>query len=401
MISETVYTVSLLNEYVNTLLKTDVRLRCVKVSGEISGFKIPSSGHLYFSLKDENALIRCVMFRSHAQILGFLPENGMKVVLTGSVSIYVKDGQYQFYATGMKKAGEGELYREFLLLKEKLEKEGLFERKRLLPALPKCIGVITSQTGAAVHDILTVIKRRFPKMNIITADASVQGANAPGELISALELLNSTGKPDVIIIGRGGGSYEDLSCFNDEKLARAIYRSRIPVVSAVGHETDYLISDFAADMRAPTPSAAAETVTPVYDALSERIASLNSALDKAALNAVDSAKKRLTQLKNAPALVNPGRLSEIKKQRFRFIIRNLNGAVGEAIASSCASLERGRQTLEAMDVKKVLERGFAIVRSADGAYIKSVSDTVCGQKLNVTVADGTFGATVSPAQGKL
>lgn len=395
MIAETVYTVSLLNEYVNTLLKNDVRLRSIKVSGEISGFKIPSSGHLYFSLKDENALIRCVMFRSYAQGLSFLPENGMKVVLTGSVSMYVRDGQYQFYATGMKKAGEGELYREFLELKAKLEKEGLFDRKRPIPKLPRCVGLATSKTGAAVHDMLTVIKRRFPMMDIIIADASVQGANAPKALIEALSLLNETGKPDVIIIGRGGGSYEDLSCFNDEGLARAIYASRIPVVSAVGHEIDYTIADFAADMRAATPSAAAETVVPVYDEISERILNLRAALDKNALNALETAKRRLSVQKNTSVLANPKRLSEMKRQHLNFIEQTLNGAAGEAIASAYAALDAAAQSLEAMNPQNVLKRGYAIIRDAGGNFIKSVSDAFAGQDLTITVADGSFDAAVS------
>ena len=394
MIAETVYTVSLLNEYVNTLLKNDVRLRSIKVSGEISGFKIPSSGHLYFSLKDENALVRCVMFRSYAQGLSFLPENGMKVVLTGSISIYVKDGQYQFYATGMKKAGEGELYREFLELKEKLEKEGLFARKRPIPKLPKCVGIVTSRTGAAVHDMITVAKRRFPMMDIIIADASVQGANAPKALIEALALLNETGRPDVIIIGRGGGSYEDLSCFNDEALARAIYASRIPVVSAVGHETDYTIADFAADMRAATPSAAAETVVPVYNELAERIVILRAALDKSMMNALDSAKKRLSVQKNASVFANPAGISENKRQHLNFIRLNLDNSAGEAIASAYAALDAVHQSLEAMNPRNVLKRGYAIVRGIDGDYIKSAADTLPGQKLNITVADGDFDAAV-------
>ena len=399
MIAETVYTVSLLNEYVNTLLKNDVRLRSIKVSGEISGFKIPSSGHLYFSLKDENALIRCVMFRSYAQSLSFLPENGMKVVLTGSVSMYVRDGQYQFYATGMKKAAEGELYREFLELKEKLDKEGLFSRKRPIPKLPGCVGIATSITGAAVHDMLTVIKRRFPMMDIIIADASVQGANAPKALIEALSLLNETGKPDVIIIGRGGGSYEDLSCFNDEGLARAIYASRIPVVSAVGHETDFTIADFAADMRAPTPSAAAETVVPVYDEIAEHIAMLRAALDKNVINALDSAEKRLSAQKNTSALADPGRLFEMKRQHLNFIGQTLNRAAGEAAASAYAALDNVKRSLEAMNPQNVLKRGYAIVRSKEGSYIKSVSDTFTGQELNITVADGAFAAEVTGGAG--
>ena len=231
-------------------------------------------------------------------------------------------------------------------------------------------------------------------MDIIIADASVQGANAPKALIEALSLLNETGKPDVIIIGRGGGSYEDLSCFNDEGLARAIYASRIPVVSAVGQEIDYTIADFAADMRAATPSAAAETVVPVYDEISERILNLRAALDKNALNALETAERRLSVQKNTSVLANPKRLSEMKRQHLIYIEQTLNGAAGEAIASAYAALDAAAQSLEAMHPQNVLKRGYAIVRDAGGGYIKSAADAVPGQKLNITVADGDFDAAV-------
>lgn len=256
-----VWTVTALNTYVSGLLDKDVRLRSIDVSGEISGFKCYNkSGHLYFSVKDESSAVPCVMFRSSAERLRFAPKDGMSVVLHGSPSLYTRDGKFQFYVTSMHEAGEGELFRRFLELKSKLEAEGLFSRKRTLPFMPKCIGIITSESGAALHDIITVARRRFPLMNFIFAHANVQGKDAPQSLIAALRLLNETKKPDVIIIGRGGGSFEDLNCFNDEGLARAIYSSEIPVVSAVGHEIDYTIADFVADCRAATPSAAAKFV---------------------------------------------------------------------------------------------------------------------------------------------
>ncbi|MBR5947942.1 MAG: exodeoxyribonuclease VII large subunit, partial [Clostridia bacterium] len=251
--AETVFSVSNLNEYVCRLLENDIRLRSLKVSGELTGFKRHSSGHLYFSLKDENALIRCVMFRSNALKLSFEPKDGMQVVLSGSVSLYVKDGQYQFYATGMRPSGEGELYKQFLELRDKLSAEGLFDRKRPIPFLPRCVGVATSETGAAFHDIRSVISRRFPTMRILLAPVQVQGMGAAQTIIDGISLLNEVDEVDVIIVGRGGGSYEDLSCFNDEALAMAVFMSKKPVISAVGHEIDFTICDFVSDLRAPTP----------------------------------------------------------------------------------------------------------------------------------------------------
>ena len=278
-----VWTVTALNTYVSGLLDKDVRLRSIDVSGEISGFKCYNkSGHLYFSVKDESSAVPCVMFRSSAERLRFAPKDGMSVVLHGSPSLYTRDGKFQFYVTSMHEAGEGELFRRFLELKSKLEAEGLFSRKRTLPFMPKCIGIITSESGAALHDIITVARHRFPLMNFIFAHANVQGKDAPQSLIAALRLLNETKKPDVIIIGRGGGSFEDLNCFNDEGLARAIYSSEIPVVSAVGHEIDYTIADFVADCRAATPSAAAEICVPEFDSLKNMLLRQRETMHEAA-----------------------------------------------------------------------------------------------------------------------
>ena len=316
-------TVQELNNYAKSLLENDARLSSVRVQGELTGFKRHTSGHLYFSLKDENALIRCVMFRSSAVSLRFSPKDGMKVILRGSVSLYVKDGQYQFYAVSMHEAGEGELYRQFLELKARLEAEGLFDRKRPIPFLPRCVGIVTSETGAALHDIVTVIRRRFPTMRMIFAPAQVQGPSAPPSIVEAIRMLNESGRPDVLIVGRGGGSYEDLFCFNDESVARAIRASRIPVISAVGHEVDFTIADFAADLRAPTPSAAAELCVPELDALLNDIDTKREKLDLTVRNAMTAAKKQIELMKGSAALSRPAALIEQKRAALEALYADL------------------------------------------------------------------------------
>ncbi|MEN6340334.1 MAG: exodeoxyribonuclease VII large subunit, partial [Clostridiaceae bacterium] len=271
-----VFSVSELNEYVATLLTADPNLCEIRVSGEISGFKRHTSGHLYFSLKDENALVRCVMFRQQAMRLSFNPQDGMRVVLMGRASLYEKDGTFQLYANYLKKSGEGELFAKFLALKAELEKKGYFdpERKRPIPFLPRHVGVVTSETGAAVQDIVNIIRRRFPRMPIVLAPVRVQGQGASAEIARAIDQMNEANAADVLIVGRGGGSMEDLWAFNEPEVAEAIINSRIPIVSAVGHETDFTIADFAADLRAPTPSAAAELCVPEMSACYDAVRSL-------------------------------------------------------------------------------------------------------------------------------
>ena len=281
-----VFRVSELNEYVALLLSTDANLSELRVTGEISGFKRHSSGHLYFSLKDENALVRCVMFRQQAMRLNFQPQDGMQVTFYGRASLYEKDGSFQLYANYLKKSGEGELYLRFLALKKELEERGWFseERKRPIPFLPRRVGVVTSETGAAVQDIINIIHRRFERMPIVLAGVRVQGAGAAEEIARAIRRMNERNAADVLIVGRGGGSMEDLWAFNEPVVAEAIVNSRIPVISAVGHETDFTIADFAADLRAPTPSAAAELCVPEMDACYEGVHMLQERMYRA-LNA--------------------------------------------------------------------------------------------------------------------
>ncbi len=389
---ENVYSVSNLNEYVSLLLQNDVRLKSLRVQGELSGFKRHSSGHLYFSLKDKNALIRCVMFKSSAATLRFAPSDGMRVVLSGSVSLFVKDGQYQFYAKGMQPLGEGELYKQFLELRDRLGREGLFDRKRPIPFLPRCVGVVTSETGAALHDIRSVISRRFPTMRLLLAPAQVQGAGAAQTIIDGIALLNTVDEVDVIIVGRGGGSYEDLSCFNDEALARAIFASEKPIVSAVGHEVDFTIADFAADLRAATPSAAAERCVPELEALEYTLSERQKSMTSAVCRAMESARQRIKLLSSDSVLSKPSAMLDIKRERLNSAVRLLEQKAGENITAAYLRLEGLEQRLHALDPLAVLKRGYAIVSKADGEYVYSAEEISCGSRLTIRFDDGTVEA---------
>lgn len=391
-LNETALTVEQLNNYAKALLENDERLHSVRVQGELSGFKRHSSGHLYFTLKDEAAAISCVMFRSSAASLRFSPSDGLRVVITGSVSIFVKDGKYQLYVNTMREAGEGELYRRFLELKDKLEREGLFERKRPIPFLPKCVGIVTSETGAALHDILTVTKRRFPKMNVLFAPAQVQGPTAPQSMIDAIRLQEKCGKADVLIVGRGGGSYEDLSCFNDEALARAIFASPIPVISAVGHEVDFTIADFAADMRAPTPSAAAELAVPEYEALRSGIADMRFKMDQIARQGLSNAEKQLALLRSSAALSKPATLIDKKRSDLRQLIVSMENSIQAAMAAAYAKTDTLTEKMKALNPFAVLARGYAIVRNEHGEPVVNAEAVAAGDRLELTLSGGRVAA---------
>ena len=303
-----IFTVSEVNSIIKNLLDGNEVLRQVYVRGEISNFKYHNmSGHMYFTLKDEMSQIRCVMFKSSNMLLPFMPENGMKVIAFGFVSVFARDGQYQLYVADLEPDGIGALHIAFEKLKMRLEQEGLFaqERKRPLPFLPRKIGLVTSPTGAAIRDLLTVIRRRFPNVNIVIAPVLVQGKGAADDICSAISLLNSLNDIDVIIVGRGGGSIEELWAFNEEKVARAISNSKIPVISAVGHETDYTIADFVADKRAPTPSAAGEIVVPEKRILKNELRLISLRLVNGFYNYIGEKRQKLEYLKAAPVFRRP------------------------------------------------------------------------------------------------
>ena len=391
-----VFRVSELNEYVSLVLAGDPNLSDLRVTGEISGFKRHSSGHLYFSLKDEGALVKCVMFRQQAMRLTFQPQDGMQVLLYGRASLYEKDGSFQLYANYLKKSGEGELYLRFLKLKKELEERGWFEkaRKRQIPFLPRKVGVVTSGTGAAVQDIFNIIQRRFARMPIVLYSVRVQGAGAAEEIAKAIREMNRNKAADVLIVGRGGGSMEELWAFNELAVAEAIVESEIPVVSAVGHETDFTIADFVADLRAPTPSAAAELCVPEMDACYEAL-QLQSERMHRALNArMERLRANVKLFASAKAF----RMLENRLMNERLSLdlareRAFRGA-RETLSLARAALSQARVQLTALDPSAVLERGYAIMTDASGQAIGSVSAIAVGDAVNIRLRDGTAGAHI-------
>jgi exodeoxyribonuclease VII large subunit len=383
-----------LNEYIKGRLENDPRLSRVFVRGEISNFTRHSSGHLYFSIKDEGGQIRAVMFRSAAASMSFVPEDGMKVLVTGSVSVYVKSGAYQIYVTSLRPDGLGALYLAYERLKRKLEEEGLFseERKRPLPQFPKKIGVITSPTGAAIRDILHITGRRYPLADILLYPALVQGDGAPQSLLSGLCYFANT-DIDVIIIGRGGGSIEDLWAFNNEAVARQIAEMPMPVISAVGHETDFTICDFVADLRAPTPSAAAELAVPdireLYlslDAIAERAASALSHMAK-------QKKERLLSLEDRLRLLGEGRLLDGRRQSLSHLYERLKAAFTVDFERKRAALSAKAEKAEALSPLRVLCRGYCVAQTESGT-LTSVDGANVGQPLSLTLSDGKIFAIV-------
>ncbi|MBQ8532976.1 MAG: exodeoxyribonuclease VII large subunit [Clostridia bacterium] len=386
-------TVRQLNLYVRSLIEGDARLSNVLVSGELSNFKNHyASGHLYFTLKDREASIRCVMFRSFAERIKFKPLDGLKVVLRGRVSIYEKDGQYQFYAEEMMPEGVGDIALGFEQVKAKLEAEGLFDQstKRPLPKFPKRIAVVTSDTGAAVKDIMNILSRRWSLAEIVLCSVAVQGEQAVPEMLSALDRLYSLSGIDVIIIGRGGGSAEDLWAFNSEQLARKIYESPVPVISAVGHETDFTICDFVADLRAPTPSAAAELAVPNINEISSKLNRYENSLKSFLENKYQFSFARLEALLNAFCMKNPtdfivGRSYE----RLDRLTDKLSQAANRTLDSADRSFVSLTARLDALSPLKVLSRGYAAV-SKDNGTVSSVTQAQKGDILDVSLTDGTL-----------
>ena len=402
-LNDTPLTVSELNEYARRLLAGDPLLRNLEVSGEISGYKRHYSGHRYFSLKDEAARVQCVMFRQSALGLDFEPADGMKVVIRGSASLFVRDGSYQVYVNTMRQAGQGDLFARFEALKKKLQAEGLFDpaRKRDIPFMPRIIGVATSETGAAIRDIIQIARRRDPNVGIVVAPCAVQGAGAAAEIVRAIERLNRFGGCDVLLVGRGGGSMEDLWAFNEEPVARAIAASRTPVISCVGHEIDFTIADFVADLRAPTPSAAAELAVPVR---SELKASLDELIVRLT-NALDAGQKlrrlKLERVCAASALQRP--VNALIEPR-RVALAQWSGRLEKTLPviqqKARHRLDHAAASLRALDPAAVLERGYAIL-SNDAGIIQRAADAEAGERVSIRMADGTLGATVTSIQPKV
>ena len=371
-----VLTVKQLNLYVKSLLESDSRLVYTAVTGEISNFKNHySSGHWYFTLKDKDASIKAVMFKGSAWRVKFTPSDGMLVTVKGRVSLYEKDGQYQFYAEEMHEAGEGDLALQFKMIKEKLEKEGLFdmESKRPLPRFPKKIAVITSDTGAAVQDMLNILGRRYPVCQIVMCPVSVQGENAVPDMLKALDRVYELSDIDTIIIGRGGGSAEDLNAFNSELLARKIYESPIPVISAVGHETDFTICDFVADKRAATPSEAAELAVPDILKLKADLEKLGNAMKNAFLSKYEIAALKLSGLMSVRAFANPQIFIESKMQSLDSLCDKNKTLINKIFETNAKDFSLMITKLDGLNPLKIMARGFSVTEK-DGNIIKAVDD---------------------------
>lgn len=394
--AQNVLSITQLNEYIRGRMDSDPLLAQVAVRGEISNYKQYPSGHHYFTLKDEGSALRCVMFKGNAMRLRFRPENGMKIIAMGKVSVYPRDGAYQLYCAAMTMDGVGDLYAAFEQLKKKLAAQGLFDpaHKKPLPRYPGTIGIITSSAGAAVHDMLRILRKRYPLSKIRLLPVRVQGAEAPGEIAAAIGYANHYHLADLLIVGRGGGSIEDLWAFNDEQVAYAIYHSEIPVISAVGHEPDVTISDYVADLRAATPSNAAELAVPDQDALRQSLDAMSNAMASSLNRQVKAARQHLTVLSASPALQSPTGYLEQRNQSVELLKNRLVAAQNQNITRARQRYIAQISKLEAMSPLKVLTRGYSMVQTERGEVVRSVSQVALGERIQVRLSDGTLSATV-------
>lgn len=393
----TILTVSQINTYIKSIIEQDINLRNIYVEGEISNFTNHyRSGHLYFTLKDENCCIKAVMFRGAASRLKFTPENGMEVLIRCSVSLYERDGVYQLYCDDMIPDGLGELTLAFEQLKAKLEDMGLFrqEHKKPVPQAPSRIGVITSPTGAAIQDILTVLERRYPLAEIVFEGVQVQGESAAPQIAAAIDKFNEYSAADVLIVGRGGGSIEDLWAFNEEIVAMAIYNSKIPVISAVGHETDFTIADFVSDLRAPTPSAAAELCVPDYREVLFTVDKCLDSLETGMAKVLDKYQMKLFEYKSILELHSPQSTVNLYSQLLSACEEKISFTIKSKIDSYSNAIGHYASKLEAISPLKVLLRGYGIVEDDNGIPIKSCKNTDAGDKIKIKLHDGEIRCTV-------
>ena len=392
-----VLSVTQINTYLQGKMDADPFLSAVAVSGEISNYKLYPSGHHYFTLKDDGGALKCVMFKGNAYRLRFRPENGMKVIAMGKISVYPRDGAYQLYCTAMAMDGIGDLYAAFEQLKKKLAAEGLFDpaHKKRIPSYPGMIGIVTSSAGAAVHDMLRILRKRYPLARVRLLPVRVQGAEAPGEIAAAIAYANQYQLADLLIVGRGGGSMEDLWAFNDERVAYAIYQSQIPIISAVGHEPDVTISDYVADMRAATPSNAAELAVPDQDALRQSLDGISGTMLTAFSQQLKSARQRFNMLSASPVLSGPEAYLKQLADKLELSKNRLITAQNRLLSKEKQAFIGFTAKLDAMSPLKVLTRGYAITQNADGELLRSVKQVQSGEQITVTVSDGSFRAAVS------
>ena len=389
-------TVEELNKYIKRKIDDDEVLNNVYVKGEISNFKPHYSGHMYFTLKDEKSLIKCVMFKSYTPHLSFMPKDGMKVCVLGQVSVFERDGVYQVYVKAMKEDGMGSLYEAYEKLKAKLEEEGLFdeEHKKKIPAFPKTIGVLTASTGAVIRDIINVSTRRNPNVHIRLLPVAVQGVDAKDQIVAGIKRMNEEKLADVIIVGRGGGSLEDLWAFNEEVVARAIYESEIPIISAVGHETDFSISDFVADLRAPTPSAAAELAVPNIEDVKYTIDLYENRYKVALKKKVEVMRLRFDKCMSLRVFKEP--LLKINERALKLDtdIKDLANKINQKLEKAKTRYAQVALKIDTLSPMKTMTRGYSITEK-EGKVIKSVKDLNKGDTVNIRLVDGNKEATIN------
>ena len=394
--AQNVLSVTQLNEYIRGKIDADPLLNQVAVRGEISNYKLYPSGHHYFTLKDESCALRCVMFKGNAMRLRFRPENGMKIIAMGKISVFPRDGAYQLYCTAMTVDGVGDLHVAFEQLKKKLAAQGLFDpaHKKPLPRYPETIGIVTSSAGAAVHDMLRILRKRYPLSRVLLLPVRVQGAEAPGEIAAAIGYANRHKLADLLIVGRGGGSIEDLWAFNEEQVAYAIYQSEIPIISAVGHEPDVTISDYVADLRAATPSNAAELAVPDQDVLRQNLDAYGTAMAASLMRQIKAARQQLSVLSRSSALRSPTGYLEQKTKNLEILKNRMTAAQNQSLGQKNARYIAAVSKLDAMSPLKVLTRGYAMAQTQDGSVLRSVCQVELGERILVSLSDGKLSATV-------
>lgn len=392
-------TVNALTKYIKYKFDNDRHLLEVLLEGEISNFKHHSRGHFYFTLKDDYASISAIMFARDARNVLFEPKEGMKVFVKGRISVYEPTGNYQIYVTEMKSDGVGDLYLQFLKLKEELDKQGLFlpEHKVSIPRFPKTIGVVTAETGAAVRDIINTITRRWPLCKIILYPTLVQGVYAKDSIVSQIEQANKDALCDVLLVGRGGGSIEDLWAFNEKIVAYAIYNSTIPIISGVGHEIDFTISDFVADMRAATPTAAAELATPNIDTMKEYFLEYQVKLNKEIRTFFENKKMRLVNLDRQIEAKNPKNILDMKKEKLKYLLHRLNVNMNQILDNKKNIYQMLNQHLTLSNPLSIMDKGYSVVKHND-TFVKSITDVSLGDKLEIRVKDGFIISTVEETQ---
>ena len=398
-----ILSVTQINEYIRSKMDADPRLADVVIRGEISNYKMYPSGHHYFTLKDDGAALKCVMFKGNALRLRFRPDNGRKVIVMGKISVFPRDGAYQLYCAAMTLDGVGDLHAAFEQLKAKLHSQGLFDpaHKKPIPRYPGVIGIITSSAGAALHDMLRILRHRYPLTKVLLLPVRVQGTEAPGEIAAAIRYANAFQLADLLIVGRGGGSIEDLWAFNDEQVAYAIYHSVIPVISAVGHEPDVTISDYVADLRAATPSNAAELAVPDQDSLRQTLDAMTASMATCMNRQLKSARVQLNALASSPGLQSPVGYIEQRRKTLNMLSKQLTACQNHQISLKNQRFIGLTSKLDALSPLKVLTRGYALTQRSDGEVIRSVSQVEPHDQITVTLGDGKITAEVTDVKEKL